>query len=142
MGKIRFLNFCVGVLIGINMDAAHAISKSDSQGIEKTFDIFEISMIYCIIFKVLNNKIDHRKRYADFLSQNLTFPSVIFHIKPLIIQVCPWQCVYPHTSGSRPNHFHNQLLIIEAFLITNIQKFVYFYDFNENVSVKLNVRAY
>ena len=56
-----------------------------------------------------------------------------FYFQPLIIQLSPWKCVYPHTSGSRTNHFHNQLLIVEAFLITNIQKYVYFYDFNENV---------
>ena len=58
---------------------------------------------------------------------------MIFYFQPLIIQLSPWKCVYPHTSGSRPNHFHNQLLVVEAFLITNIQKYVYFYDFNENV---------
>ena len=58
---------------------------------------------------------------------------ITFYFQPLIIQLSPWKCVYPHTSGSRPNHFHNQLLIVEAFLITNIQKYVYFYDFNENV---------
>ena len=58
---------------------------------------------------------------------------MIFYFQPLIMQLSPWKCVYPHTSGSRPNHFHNQLLVVEAFLITNIQKYVYFYDFNENV---------
>ena len=58
---------------------------------------------------------------------------ITFYFQPLIIQLSPWKCVYPHTSGSRRNHFHNQLLVVEAFLITNIQKYVYFYDFNENV---------
>ena len=97
--------------------------KTHSCEFMSTFPVF-------VKYLVRSQTISPENSYSFF---RLALFWMIFYFQPLIIQLSPWKCVYPHTSGSRPNHFHNQLLVVEAFLITNIPRFVYFYDFNENV---------
>ena len=114
------------VLRAVSMSGLTGPSTAVLETYQRDFRVKQKLTVFRLCIMVLNVQVNSIRQYNFYLW-------ITFYFQPLIIQLSPWKCVYPHTSGSRPNHFHNQLLVVEAFLITNIQKYVYFYHFNENV---------
>ena len=56
------------------------------------------------------------------------------NIQPLILSFMGMKCVYPFGGSGRSIMLHNQLIVLEMFLISMFQRKIFLYSFSEDVS--------
>jgi len=66
---------------------------------------------------------------AKFMNFKLCL--LFINIQPIVIAFCPFDCVYPYTNAGRGTYMHNQLLVLEMFLVAALQRKIFIYDFCE-----------